>query len=458
MVATTRSQDHEHASSATKSKASQDIDLPIRSSDNGKRPDELRATTASGSGTRKRKLQDLLNSSEAAPRKTLAAVVIPKSTSEAANQLDKGSKEEMEKPESRTLNRETGHLAPSSGEARPPVRELGPTSETATGGQRIREHIRPWTPASNDKPAINKRQILSSFPVSTPSPRGKAKKSRQRDPRMDVSSLVDAQHRTPQVETEVETQVEPSNSTHKRFESEGIESVPLPTQPDRPAHEALEAPRSSEDVATTPSDDEAPEVVTQSRGLENARSAAAEAAKAAGAQRRAEKQKRRERDRVLKAQAIPSKKQPKELDTIVIQPGITPDDDDDVPEQIPPPPLDSPDQMDWSAKGVLPELLPEEILAAEPMPRLPTPIPQLSIVKVTANKKRRFIEKTTKPPKDIQKGNVRIRVLEDTKTVLPPKVAKSSQMIRESWLAGRRGHKGKVMMERRTVGGGFVRK
>ncbi|KAL8732703.1 MAG: hypothetical protein Q9181_003871 [Wetmoreana brouardii] len=447
MVATTRSQDHEHASSATKTKVPHDNDLPIRPSDNGKRSDELKATTASGSSTKKRKLQDLL---KAAPRKTLAAVIIPKSTPELANQLEKGSREEMEETESSALGKEIENLAPSSGEVRPSVQESGPTLGTATGAQGMGEHMMP--PASNEEPVIIERQTHSSFSESNLSTIRKAKKSRQRDPRKDVSSLVDAQHRTLQVETEVE----PSTSTHKRFERDGIETVPLPTQADQPPPEVLDAPRSSEDVGTTPSDDEAPEVVTQSRGLENARSAAAEAANAAKAQRAAEKQKRRQRDRVLKVQAKPTKKQPKELDTIDVRPDMTLDDDD-VPEQIPPPPLDSPDQMDWSAKGILPELLPEEILTAEPMPRLPTPIPQLGMVKVTANRKRRFLEQTTKPPKDIRKGNVRIRVLEDTKPVLPPKVSKSSQMIRESWLAGRLGYKGKVMMERRKVGGGFVR-
>ncbi|KAL8965051.1 MAG: hypothetical protein Q9183_004058 [Haloplaca sp. 2 TL-2023] len=211
-----------------------------------------------------------------------------------------------------------------------------------------------------------------------------------------------------------------------------------------------------EDNDIESSEDEAPEEVTKSTGLKTARAIAAEATKAAEAQQAVEKQRRRDRDRLLKSQSQVSKRQPQVIDAVDTESEIS--SDDDVPDQVAPPPLDDKDQMDWSKQLPLPELLPEEVLAAEPAVRLPTPPLQKDLVKVAANKKRQFLEKKEKPIKDLKRGNVRIRVLDDRRSVLPPKVSKPSQIIRESWLNGRLGARGKPMFERRKVGGGFVRR
>lgn len=104
-------------------------------------------------------------------------------------------------------------------------------------------------------------------------------------------------------------------------------------------------------------------------------------------------------------------------------------------------------------KGPLPALLPDEILAAEPMIRPPTPPP---IVTTITSKKHRFIDADPKPPKDIKTGTVKVRVLEDNKSALPPRASKASKSLKESWLAGERGRKG-VTAPRRKIGGGFLR-
>ena len=107
----------------------------------------------------------------------------------------------------------------------------------------------------------------------------------------------------------------------------------------------------------------------------------------------------------------------------------------------------------FKRNGPLPDLLPDEILATEPPVRLPTPPP---IVISTFSKKQRFIDTDPKPPKDIKKGAIKVRVLENSGTVLPPRASKASKNLKESWLAGERGRKS-VIPQRRKTGGGFLR-
>ena len=103
----------------------------------------------------------------------------------------------------------------------------------------------------------------------------------------------------------------------------------------------------------------------------------------------------------------------------------------------------------------LPRLLPEELLNAEPIARPVTPPPDLPVAKLDIAKKRKLLNIDSKPPKDIQKGAFKIRVLPTVSSNLPPKSSKESKALRESWLLGQRGPKGGV--ERRKTGGGFVR-
>lgn len=487
MVAT-RSQDQEHAPSATGSKESSQKNKPLRLSGNKKKPHESRFVSVPASSTRKRKLEDISGQSEETAPRTVAAVVIPTSLPEIQGSTNKEPNEDngdvavsgesgdhpSEEVLTPPLSRDRithGGLEIGSHRLGEHVRPWTPANnENSANNQQPAptSHLRPWTPASDEKPAGNKQLTPSSPPKPTLSSQKKAKKSHKRDPRMDLSSLVDIRHQTPPMEHDNKSCNPKSNSKHKHLDDEVADTLPLSPHPDHPPSEAhppsethppagyLDAPNTPEQVEAASSEDEAPEVVTQSAGLEHARAAAAEAIKAAGAQQAAKRQKRRDRDKFLKSQSKPSKKQPKVVDPLNAQPEMSPDDD--VPNQVSPPPLDVQDQMEWSKHVPLPELLPEEVLAAEPAARLPTPPPQTDLVKISANKKRRFLEQISKPPKDVKKGNVRIRVLEDGPPILPPKISKTSQMIRESWLAGRTGRKGKPMMERRKVGGGFVRR
>ena len=108
-----------------------------------------------------------------------------------------------------------------------------------------------------------------------------------------------------------------------------------------------------------------------------------------------------------------------------------------------------------SKKARLPLLLPEEILAAEPIARVP--IPQSSESKLAIGQKRKFLDPEPKPPRDVKRGNVNVRVLQENRSLLPPKSSQNSRTLRESWLAGRRGFKGAIGVPRRRSCGSFVR-
>ena len=104
----------------------------------------------------------------------------------------------------------------------------------------------------------------------------------------------------------------------------------------------------------------------------------------------------------------------------------------------------------------LPLLLPEEILASQPV--VPTPAPPRSHGKVASGKKLKFLDLESKPPKDIKRGRVTISVLEENRSMLPPKSSQDSKALREYWLTGRRGLKSAIVVPRRKPSGGFVRR
>lgn len=109
-----------------------------------------------------------------------------------------------------------------------------------------------------------------------------------------------------------------------------------------------------------------------------------------------------------------------------------------------------------AGKPSLPLLLPMEVLAAAPVAHALNP--PFSDTKLAISQKRRFLDPEPKPPKDMKRGNVRIRVLTDNRSKLPPESSQASKALRESWLTGRMGSKGVIQVPRRKPSGGFVRK
>lgn len=111
-----------------------------------------------------------------------------------------------------------------------------------------------------------------------------------------------------------------------------------------------------------------------------------------------------------------------------------------------------------SGRRVLPALLPDEILNAEPIHRLPSPPPEEQ--PKTNTKQHKFFEED-KPAKDIRRGDVTIRVMESKKEMLPPKSSTVGRHVKAAWQAGKRGRNGTATGGIKRVGGGskgFVRR
>ncbi|RAH41917.1 uncharacterized protein BO95DRAFT_446527 [Aspergillus brunneoviolaceus CBS 621.78] len=225
--------------------------------------------------------------------------------------------------------------------------------------------------------------------------------------------------------------------------------------------EEPEVPEMEEEVAETPqgmdadeeeeedsSDDEAPEAVDNSAQLSKIRMEAKRQERAKQIEEQLKRDKRKQLDDLRKLQAKSANKKREAEDqlsesTETLQ-GTT---------------------TESARRSALPALLPDDILNAAPDVRPPTPpAEEMEIVRPKPTKLR-FLDKKEKAPKDLQMGDVTIRVLDGdvsrkkSKTALPPKSSKSSQNARQAWLSAARST-AKVNGMRRTAGGssGFVRK
>lgn len=110
-----------------------------------------------------------------------------------------------------------------------------------------------------------------------------------------------------------------------------------------------------------------------------------------------------------------------------------------------------------SRRPALPALLPDEILNAAPAASPPTPAEEAGSG-ATKPSKLRFLDKMEKPPKDVNMGDVTIRVLDEppsqkrAKPSLPPKASKVGRNSRENWLKSN-SSTARVNGLRRTAGG-----
>ena len=172
-------------------------------------------------------------------------------------------------------------------------------------------------------------------------------------------------------------------------------------------------------------------------------------------QKAEEKRKRRERDLRLKIQAKVSKRPLEDYMTDESSKAETSISPDTLLGSVNTRDPQHESSLKSPKKVPLPLLLPAELLNAEPVIRSPTPPVEVDVVKSSIARKRKLLERDSKPLKDVQRGGVKIRVLPSGSGHLPPKASKDSKMLRESWLTGQRGPKGGIA--RRKLGGGFVR-
>ncbi|KAJ5243343.1 uncharacterized protein N7469_001670 [Penicillium citrinum] len=239
------------------------------------------------------------------------------------------------------------------------------------------------------------------------------------------------------------TESAPKN--HFRFGSEepGMPETSLPEPTPKVS-------KDEEDDSDSDSDD-APETIDNSAQLLKMKEQAKRQEKLKQVEEQAKREKRRKLDERRKLQAKSTK--PKELspsDDLMSESTAT---------------LQGSSTQD-TRRAALPALLPDDILNAEPAVRPPTPSTEDSVAGPKKSSKLRFLDKHEKAPKDVQVGDVTIRVLDapssknsNSKPALAPRASKSGRNVRENWM-NRERNSGKVNGLRRTAGGpsGFVRR
>ncbi|QGA19638.1 hypothetical protein EYB26_007327 [Talaromyces marneffei] len=244
-------------------------------------------------------------------------------------------------------------------------------------------------------------------------------------------------------------------SSHIRFGSEEP-ALPIRTAKDGEI-ETVESTQAQAEEDSESDDDDAPEVVDNSVQLLALKVQAQKQKEAKKRDELLQKEKRRLQDEKQKAQAkaaaakakAEKPQKPQSFDSKLIS------DDDIVSE--------STATLQGSVvrepgRRVLPALLPDEILNAEPIHRLPSPPPEEQ--QKTSTKQHKFF-KEDRPAKDIRRGDVTIRVLENKKEMLPPKNSAVGRHVKAAWQAGQRGRNGTAPGGLKRVGGaskGFVRR
>ncbi|KAF2456295.1 hypothetical protein BDY21DRAFT_47627 [Lineolata rhizophorae] len=230
---------------------------------------------------------------------------------------------------------------------------------------------------------------------------------------------------------------------HVRFRSK---SPPEEAIVDERAAHAVPRPSAEPDAAAETSDeqqkawegedessDEAPEAISGSAAADLAKAAQKGASKAIQEQEAKAKRSRRTRDELLKTQAAGSfRKHADKAKSKKRKRGGASDTSSDEEER--PPPLRLASEHITSGYA-----LPAELLNSIDEVRPPTP-PRLEAT--PAQKTHiKFAEgpKAGKTPKDVKRGPVSVRVLDEQNPVLAPKADGAMRSVRERWLMGREG-------------------
>ncbi|KAI9791130.1 MAG: hypothetical protein M1816_004361 [Peltula sp. TS41687] len=225
-----------------------------------------------------------------------------------------------------------------------------------------------------------------------------------------------------------------------------------------PIEATSESQRPSEHVEQTEDEDEdeneAPEAESLSVAQSKAKARTRHVARAIERQEADARDKRRKRDKRLKEQASLQKAK-RQRPTDVASPNpiaLAEIDEKDFD-------LRARSILDNKPLGLLkaselPDLLPDEILAAKPYAEPGQP-DKLGSQKHTT-KKHIIFQAEEKRPKDIQRGGVKVRVLTANNPKLPPKSNTGVKAVRENWLAGRMGKGG--LIERRSMSSSFLRR
>ncbi|KXG50549.1 U3 snoRNA associated [Penicillium griseofulvum] len=267
------------------------------------------------------------------------------------------------------------------------------------------------------------------------------KRRRRSDPKA-TGTDQDATKHTPAEASSLNGEKAPANKKI-RFGSE--EPEPLEAQPE----EISETPIQDDDEEDD-SDDDAPETIDNSAQQLKMKEQAKkqEAAKQLEEQLKREKRRKLDERRKLQAKSVAKPKEAPSDDmlsesTATIQ-GTTTQD---------------------ARRAALPALLPDDILNAEFAIRPPTPPAEDQFAMPKKSNKLRFLDKQDKLPKDINLGDVSIRVLDapstkkSSKPALAPKISKAGRNLKTSMLQKTRTTaQGNGLRQKAGGPSGFVRR
>ena len=230
------------------------------------------------------------------------------------------------------------------------------------------------------------------------------------------------------------------------------QSSPATSQKSRPGPQDVTAadakkrkppPSTTKDDVDDSDDDAAPEEITLSTAQAQSHIQRAQAAGAALAQSLAQKRRRRRKDAILKSQAASSGSKQKLSST------SDQDEGDTVANPESAAPEEAREAQDQISLDNLPAILPDSILLAADEAAsahvATTDIPRKRSSRLNARRRAAIKNAahvqiripTSKPPKDVRRGPVSVRVLETQSNLLPPKVVSAARGIRETWLKGR---------------------
>lgn len=307
----------------------------------------------------------------------------------------------------------------------------------------------PKAPQTDDTPAAAKKA------------RGRPKKTQKEDVNMPEeipSSTQESSIASPAADAPAQPKA------HVRFGSEEpTANLKGHTRYEAPAPAAAE----QHDDESASDSDEAPEMVTTSAAASKAASLAADASRAQAAQSEKELKKRsarekriaeeqaakRERD-ALKAKKAAARAAKAARLSSVAEEAQSDEEEDTAPALN---------------RAALPSLLPDSLLANLDAVRPPTPPPeargrtQEELRREKLNHHIKFLEQSSKAPKDRRVGKHHVAVLGQQSKKMAAKVSRNTKGVRESWLKGRQGQvaKGKPRIGKthraKFGGGGFLR-
>ncbi len=402
---------------------------------------------------------ELTRNLRSTPRKS-AAATSTESPQEAVDESVSDSGDATPKPEEASplaIRRRSSPkvvVEPSS-----PIKEDGAGFHTPEPASSEAAFVTPFT----SKKALAGSPTPKATKTDTPSA---AKKARGRPKKAQIEDIPDEIPSSTQ-ESSVASPIVAAPTAHVRFGSEE------PTV-NAKGHTRYEAPAPAPALEEEQDDDdedsdEAPEMVSTSAAASAAAAARADTSRALAAQQEKERKKREAREsriaaeqaakrerEALKAQklAVRAAKAAR-LSSVAEQPEqLDANDDDD----------DDEDNTTQPTHRTLPSLLPTSLLDTLDAVRPPTPPPETP--GLSAEHKRReklnhhikFLEQSSKTPKDKRVGKHHVAVLGKKGGVLPPKVSSGGRGVREGWLGGRKGGKGVGKGGRMKFGGGgFLR-